>query len=291
MAGRLTPELEDILMHSVDDRGFADVGIDLKQDILRGMERDGVDINTPVQGTPLVAYLATYYKNYPTIRFLLEQDKDKAKSAPTRVALLNALLSGLGEGGDPKELILMLLDEGVSPNAVNAQGFTMFQVALGRGFFAPLPIVGKLIEKGAKINGTTPDAGIPTLIYAVMTMSDPDVINLLLRKGVDIGAKYEGETAKQIIEKNPQLMELYSKFLPRLSPELIDLTSFVKSGLIKKFPYGVETEVGKLLTGETGTLEQQKDQLVGPGNTPGKGGRRKTKKNKNKKAKRRKTRK
>jgi hypothetical protein len=279
MAGRLTPELEDIIMHSVDDRGFADVGIDLKQDILRGMERDGVDINTPVQGIPLVAYLATYYKNYPTIRFLLEQDKDKAKSAPTRVALLNALLSGLGQGGDPKELILMLLDEGVSPNAVNARGFTMFQVALGRGFFATPPIVKKLIEKGAKVNGTTPDAGIPTLIYAVMSMSDPDVINLLLQKDVDIGATYKGKTAKQIIEKNPQLMELYKEFLPRLSPELTDLTSFVKSGLIKKFPYGVETEVGKFLTGKTGTLKQQRDKLVGTG----RGGRKKIKKTKRRK--------
>jgi hypothetical protein len=283
MAGRLTPELEDILMHSVDDRGFADVGIDLKQDILRGMERDGVDINTPVQGTPLVAYLATYYRNYPTIRFLLEQDKDKAKSAPTRVALLNALLSGLGEGGDPKELILMLLDEGVDPNAVNAQGFTMFQVALGRGFFVSEAIVAKLIEKGAKVNGTTPGTGIPTLIYAVKGRASPEVIKVLIKNGVDIGAQYKGQTAKQIIEKSPMLKSDYLEILPRLSPELTDLTSFAKSGLIRKFPYGVETEVGKFLTGKTGTLKQQRDKLVGTG----RGGRKKTKKNK----KRRKTRK
>ena len=283
MAGRLTPELEDILMHSVDDRGFADVGIDLKQDILRGMERDGVDINTPVQGTPLVAYLATYYKNYPTIRFLLEQDKDKAKSAPTRVALLNALLSGLGQGGDPKELILMLLDEGVDPNAVNAQGFTMFQVALGRGFFVSEAIVAKLIEKGAKVNGTTPGTGIPTLIYAVKGRASPEVIKVLIKNGVDIGAQYKGQTAKQIIEKSPMLKSDYLEILPRLSPELTDLTSFAKSGLIRKFPYGVETEVGKFLTGKTGTLKQQRDKLVGTG----RGGRKKTKKNK----KRRKTRK
>jgi ankyrin repeat protein len=282
MAGRLTPELEDIIMHSVDDRGFADVGIDLKQDILRGMERDGVDINTPVQGTPLVAYLATYYRNYPTIRFLLEQDKDKAKSAPTRVALLNALLSGLGQGGDPKELILMLLDEGVSPNAVNAQGFTMFQVALGRGFFVSEAIVAKLIEKGAKVNGTTPGTGIPTLIYAVNGRASPEVIKVLIKNGVDIGAQYKGQTAKQIIEKSPMLKSDYLEILPRLSPELTDLTSFAKSGLIRKFPYGVETEVGKFLTGKTGTLKQQRDKLVGTGR-----GRRK----KIKKTKRRKTRK
>ena len=266
-------------MHSVDDRGFADVGIDLKQDILRGMERDGVDINTPVQGTPLVAYLATYYRNYPTIRFLLEQDKDKAKSAPTRVALLNALLSGLGEGGDPKELILMLLDEGVDPNAVNAQGFTMFQVALGRGFFVSEAIVAKLIEKGAKVNGTTPGTGIPTLIYAVKGRASPEVIKVLIKNGVDIGAQYKGQTAKQIIEKSPMLKSDYLEILPRLSPELTDLTSFAKSGLIKKFPYGVETEVGKFLTGKTGTLKQQRDKLVGTG----RGGRKKTKKTKRRK--------
>jgi hypothetical protein len=283
MAGRLTPELEDIIMHSVDDRGFADVGIDLKQDILRGMERDGVDINTPVQGTPLVAYLASTYANYPTIRFLLEQDKDKAKSAPTRVALLNAVLSGLGQGGDPKELILMLLDEGVDPNAVNAQGFTMFQVALGRGFFVSEAIVAKLIEKGAKVNGTTPGTGIPTLIYAVKGRASPEVIKVLIKNGVDIGAQYKGQTAKQIIEKSPMLKSDYLEILPRLSPELTDLTSFAKSGLIRKFPYGVETEVGKFLTGKTGTLKQQRDKLVGTG----RGGRKKTKKNK----KRRKTRK
>jgi hypothetical protein len=154
---------------------------------------------------------------------------------------------------------------------------------LGRGFFVSESIVAKLIEKGAKVNGTTPGTGIPTLIYAVNGRASPEVIKVLIKNGVDIGAQYKGQTAKQIIEKSPMLKSDYLEILPRLSPELTDLTSFAKSGLIRKFPYGVETEVGKFLTGKTGTLKQQRDKLVGTG----RGGRKKTKKNK----KRRKTRK
>jgi hypothetical protein len=286
MVGTLSEDLENTLMQSVDDEGFAEYGLDIKEMIRSGMERDGVDINTPVRGKPLVVYLANTYGNYSTIQFLLEEDKDKAKSAPTRVALLHALVSMLGEGGDPQALIFMLLDEGVDPNAVNAQGFTIFQVALGRGFYVREAIVAKLIEKGAKVNGTTPGTGIPTLIYAVMGRASPEVIKVLIKNGVDIGAQYKGQTAKQIIEKDPMLKSDYLEILPMLAPELRDIKSLIASPeLIKRLPFGVETTVGEMLSAKKGTLEQQQQQLETNG-----GRRRKTKKNKKNK-KRRKTRK
>ncbi len=179
-----------------------DGNVEEVEDLLaRGCSVHSVEVDNPLM--PHDAYpkegkdpylLAAFLRREYILRLLLEHGADSFRTGPFGRTALHAVILGVTvKPHPPSESVVALLLQHTPPlEQVDIKGTTPLMYSLGLGYSALTKI---LLDHGANVH-VCDKTGATTLHHAVLG-EDPDVVALLVCKGVDVNARglRDGETA------------------------------------------------------------------------------------------------
>jgi len=179
--------------------------------------KDGIDIDVQDKNGWTALHCAAYSRHKNVFTLLLQQDrigvtlKNESGSTALHYFARNFYSSVYNE--EQEGLIAKLIKKGANVNVKNLNGETPLHYACWNN---NMSIVKALLDKGADINAVT-DLGETCLHWALRTPDCTELVNYLLKRGVDVNIKGKNGTALDVVTETGHNPALYPIIADRMT--------------------------------------------------------------------------